>query len=61
MTPDGHFIIDRLADAPQIIVASPCSGHGFKFAPVIGDIIADLAIGGATSRDISRFALARFG
>jgi sarcosine oxidase len=61
MTPDGHFIIDRLPDAPQIIVASPCSGHGFKFAPVIGDIVADLAIDGATSRDISRFSLARFG
>jgi sarcosine oxidase len=61
MTPDGHFIIDRLPDAPQIIVASPCSGHGFKFAPVIGDIVADLAINGATQRDISRFALARFG
>ena len=43
MTPDGDFIIDRLPDAPQIIVASPCSGHGFKFAPVIGDILADLA------------------
>ena len=56
MTPDGDFIIDRLADAPQIIVASPCSGHGFKFAPVIGDIVADLAIDGATSRDISRFS-----
>ena len=55
MTPDGDFIIDRLPDAPQIIVASPCSGHGFKFAPVIGDIVADLAINGATQRDISRF------
>jgi sarcosine oxidase len=61
MTPDGHFIIDRLPNAPQIVVASPCSGHGFKFAPVIGEIVADLTIDGATQRDISRFALARFG
>src|SRR5258708_18377242 len=31
MTPDGDFLIDRLPDAPDVIVASPCSGHGFKF------------------------------
>ena len=59
MTPDGDFIIDRLPGAPQIVVASPCSGHGFKFAPVIGEILADLATTGATAHDISRFALAR--
>jgi len=61
MTPDGDFIIDRLPGAPQIVVASPCSGHGFKFAPAIGDILADLATVGTTRHDISRFALARFG
>jgi sarcosine oxidase len=61
MTPDSDFIIDRLPERPQIIIASPCSGHGFKFAPVIGDILADLAIGGNTPHDISRFSLARFG
>jgi sarcosine oxidase len=60
MTPDGDFILDRLPDWPQIIVASPCSGHGFKFAPVIGEILADLAIRGGTDHDISRFSLARF-
>jgi sarcosine oxidase len=60
MTPDGDFIIDRLPGAPQIVVASPCSGHGFKFAPAIGDILADLATTGATVQDISRFGLARF-
>jgi hypothetical protein len=32
-TPDRDFVIDRLPGAPNIIVASPCSGHGFKFAP----------------------------
>jgi sarcosine oxidase len=61
MTPDGHFLIDRLPGAPNIIVASPCSGHGFKFAPVIGEILADLAIRGATAHDIARFSLGRFG
>jgi sarcosine oxidase len=60
MTPDGDFIIDRLPGAPQIVVASPCSGHGFKFAPAIGEILADLATTGASSHDVSRFKLARF-
>jgi sarcosine oxidase len=60
MTPDADFILDRLPGHPRIIVASPCSGHGFKFAPVIGEILADLAISGTTAHDISRFSLARF-
>jgi sarcosine oxidase len=60
VTPDRHFIIDRIPGAPNLIVASPCSGHGFKFAPVIGDILADLATTGTTPHDISRFGLARF-
>ena len=61
MTPDGDFIIDQLPGNPRVIVASPCSGHGFKFAPVIGEILADLATDGATPHDISRFRLSRFG
>jgi len=61
LTPDRDFIIDRLPGAPSIIVASPCSGHGFKFAPLIGEILADLATGGETAHDISRFRLGRFG
>jgi sarcosine oxidase len=60
VTPDGDFIIDRLPEAPQVIVASPCSGHGFKFAPAIGEILADLVTSGATAHDISRFSLGRF-
>jgi sarcosine oxidase len=58
-TPDGDFLIDRLPGS-QVIVASPCSGHGFKFAPVIGEILADLATEGATRHDIARFSLGRF-
>jgi sarcosine oxidase len=57
MAPDGDFILDRLPGAPAIIVASPCSGHGFKFTPVIGEILADLVTAGATRHDISRFRL----
>jgi sarcosine oxidase len=61
MTPDGDFIVDRLPGAANIIVASPCSGHGFKFAPVIGEILCGLALDNATPHDISRFRLRRFG
>ena len=58
-TPDEHFVIDRLPDAPQIIVASPCSGHGYKFASAVGEILADLAVDAAPSCDLSLFSLAR--
>jgi sarcosine oxidase len=59
-TPDRHFAIDLHPADSRIVVISACSGHGFKFAPVIGDIGADLVYEGRTSRDIARFALARF-
>jgi sarcosine oxidase len=61
MTPDGDFLIDCLPGSPNVIVASPCSGHGFKFAPVIGEILSEMATNGMTRHDISRFRLARFG
>jgi sarcosine oxidase len=61
MTPDQDFVIDRVPEDPRIVMLSPCSGHGFKFASVIGEIAADLALEGRTRHDISRFALARFG
>jgi sarcosine oxidase len=61
VTPDGDFLIDRLPGFEQVIVASPCSGHGFKFAPVVGEILADLATEGTTRHDIARFSLGRFG
>ena len=41
-TTDGHFVIDRHPVHPEAIVASPCSGHGFKFATVVGEIVAKL-------------------
>ena len=59
MMPDGDFLIDRLPSCPQVIVASPCSGHGFKFAPMIGEILADLATTGTTAHDIARFRFGR--
>jgi sarcosine oxidase len=60
VAPDGDFIIDRLPDAAAVILASPCSGHGFKFAPAIGESLADLATGRPPRCDISRFGITRF-
>ena len=59
-SPDEHFIIDTLPGDERIIVASPCSGHGYKFCSVIGEILADLAIDDSTRHDISLFRLDRF-
>jgi sarcosine oxidase len=59
-TPDGHFIIDRDPRHPNVILASPCSGHGFKFASVIGEVLADLACDGRTRHPIDMFRLDRF-
>ena len=59
-TPDRHFVIDVHPAVPGVSYASACSGHGFKFAPVIGEILADLALDGATSHPIDRFRAVRF-
>ncbi len=61
MSPDEDFILGLLPQDPRIIVASPCSGHGFKFASLIGEVLADLAIAGTTRHNISRFAPGRLG
>jgi sarcosine oxidase len=58
-TPDQDFILDFRAPGSRVVLASPCSGHGFKFASVVGEILADLAIDGATPHDIARFRLDR--
>jgi len=58
-TRDEHFVIDRLPHAPRVAVAAGFSGHGFKFCSVVGEILADLALDGATGHDISLFALDR--
>ncbi|WP_418282260.1 N-methyl-L-tryptophan oxidase [Halorubrum sp. DTA98] len=59
-TPDGHFILDRLPDDPRVTVGAGFSGHGFKFASVVGEILADLAIDGETDHDVDRFRADRF-
>jgi sarcosine oxidase len=58
MLPGEEFLMDFLPGASRVIVASPCSGHGFKFASVVGEIVADLAIWGGTDLPISRFSFA---
>ncbi|HUN21696.1 MAG TPA: N-methyl-L-tryptophan oxidase [Anaerolineales bacterium] len=58
--PDGHFIIDLHPEFPQVSFASACSGHGFKFTSVIGEIMADLAERQTCRHDLSLFALSRF-
>lgn len=58
-TRDEHFILDQHPDHPQVVIGSPCSGHGFKFSSVMGEILADLAEHGTTRHDISMHRLKR--
>jgi sarcosine oxidase len=59
-TPDGHFIIDRHPGHANLFVISACSGHGFKFAPAIGEVVADTVTGRAPRVDMSPFGIGRF-
>lgn len=59
-TPDKHFLIDRYPDQRNVWLVSPCSGHGFKFAPVIGEVVRDLALTESSSFDLSPFCWKRF-
>ena len=59
-TPDEHFVIDVHSAYPQVLIAGGFSGHGYKFCPVVGEILADLAEHGATRYDISLFRATRF-
>lgn len=58
-SPAEEFILDRLPDDPRVLIASPCSGHGFKFAPAIAEILAELATDAAASAP-EAFRLSRF-
>ncbi len=59
-TPDSNFVIDVHPAVPGVAFASACSGHGFKFAPVVGEILADLATGTRPSLPIEPFRAGRF-
>jgi sarcosine oxidase len=60
LTPDHHFVIGVHPGAENVVIASPCSGHGYKFASVIGEILSDLAVDGATRHPIALFSPSRF-
>jgi glycine/D-amino acid oxidase-like deaminating enzyme len=60
MTPDNHFVVDRHPEQPGLAYAAGFSGHGFKFAPVIGEALADLALDGATAQPIGFLSARRF-
>jgi sarcosine oxidase len=59
-TPDEHFVIARHPHHEQVVVACGFSGHGFKFVPVVGEIVADLVTDGHTRHPIGLFDLNRF-
>ena len=60
-TLDEHFILDLHPAHPQVVLASPCSGHGYKFCSVIGEVLADLATEGRSYRqDIAFLRMGRF-
>ena len=59
MTSDAHFIVDRHPQHENIVLATGFSGHGLKFAPVIGEIAANLATKGETTHPIDFLGLKR--
>src|SRR5207248_4408604 len=59
-TPDRHFIIDWLK-GERVLIVSPCSGHGFKFASAIGEIVSQLTLEGRSWLDLAPFSLSRVG
>jgi sarcosine oxidase len=60
VTPDWKFVIDRHPRHENVIVASPCSGHGFKHSAAIGEALAQLAMSGRSDIDLSAFSFDRF-
>lgn len=58
--PDHDFVIDFHPRYPQVLISSPCSGHGFKFASAIGELQADLLTEGRSRFDLSPFRIGRF-
>ncbi len=61
VTPDAGFIIDHWPQSDRVILASCCSGHGFKHSPAIGEMLADMAESRVPAFDLAPFRLARFG
>lgn len=53
--PDGHFLLDTHPGEPNVIVASACSGHGFKFAPALAPLVADMTLGHPSGAELLPF------
>lgn len=60
LTPDEHFVVDRHPEHPNLVLCGGFSGHGFKFAPVMGEVAAELALEGCSRHDIGFLSLSRF-
>ena len=60
VSPDSNFVIDVHPDNDRIIIASPCSGHGFKHSAALGEALAEQVIDGKSKIDLSSFSLKRF-
>lgn len=60
VTPDSNFVIDVHPDNERIMIASCCSGHGFKHSAAIGEALAEQVIDGKSKIDISSFSMNRF-
>lgn len=59
-TDDEDFVIGPLADDPRVVIGSACSGHGFKFAPLTGRLLAELSLHGRTTVEAFERSRARF-
>ncbi len=60
LTPDEHFVVDRHPEHSKLILCGAFSGHGFKFVPVMGEVVADLVLEGGTRHEIGFLSLGRF-
>ena len=59
VTADAGFVIDRHPEHSQIVLVSPCSGHGFKHSAAIGEAVAEWVTEGESRLDLTPFALGR--
>jgi len=59
-SPDEHFIVDHHAEYENVCFAAGLSGHGFKFTPVLGEILSDLALGNQSDLPIEFLKMRRF-
>lgn len=60
MSPDEHFLVDLIPGEPRVAFAAGLSGHGYKFAPVLGEVLADLVETGRTQHPVGFLGVDRF-